>query len=95
MTVVARFAAASCFVMAAFSWEPAFVDRAGIAALGLAFLSLAVGRAAVGSGSPLPSPFGALRPGQLEAAAAEAETIVGRIGQYGAPGGATAETRGR
>jgi hypothetical protein len=39
-----RLAAASCFLCAAFAWVPPLIDRPGLAALGLAFLALSVGR---------------------------------------------------
>lgn len=86
MTVLARLGASSCFVLAAFAWVPAFIDRAGVAALGFAFLSLAVGRARVGAGAPLPLSAGVMTRGDLEQAQREAESIVGRIQQYAAPG---------
>lgn len=39
---MARFLAAVCFVCAAFAWIPPYIDRAGLAALGFAFLALAI-----------------------------------------------------
>lgn len=42
----------SCFLCAAFAWVPPFIDRAGLAALGFAFVALTVGR---GTGVPRPS----------------------------------------
>lgn len=41
-----RLTAFSFLVLTAFAWTPPFLDRAGTAALGFAFLALAVGRAA-------------------------------------------------
>jgi hypothetical protein len=38
-----RFLAFLAFGLAAFDWPPPFLDRAGVAALGLAFLALALG----------------------------------------------------
>jgi hypothetical protein len=44
----------ACFVCAAFAWVPPFIDRAGLAALGLAFLALAVGAPLRGERRALP-----------------------------------------
>lgn len=41
---MARLIAFTCFVCAAFAWVPPFVDRVGLAALGLAFLAWSIGR---------------------------------------------------
>lgn len=52
---LARFVAFCLFVSAAFDWPTVFVDRAGTAALALAFLSLGVGgrtRASIPYGIP-------------------------------------------
>lgn len=38
-----RFLAFLALALAAFDWPPPFLDRAGVAALGLAFLALALG----------------------------------------------------
>lgn len=93
--MLARLAAASCFLCVAFSWVPAFMDRAGLAALGMAFLAFAVGRATVGVGSPLPTLGRRGANADLEAAAAEAASIVGRIHQYEMPAGDRARNAGR
>jgi hypothetical protein len=45
----ARLAAFVLFVCAAFAWVPPHLDRPGLAALGLAFLALTVGRVPVAS----------------------------------------------
>lgn len=51
---MSRLAAFSCFVWAAFAWPTWGIDRAGLAALGFAFLALTVGRV---SGRARPSLF--------------------------------------
>lgn len=39
-----RAAAATCFALAAFAWTPPYIDRVGLAALGMALLALSIGR---------------------------------------------------
>lgn len=53
-----RSLACACFVLAAFAWVPPFLDRAGLAALGFAFLALSVGRASGVARPALFSPRG-------------------------------------
>jgi hypothetical protein len=50
-----RFLAASLFLSAAFDWPVPWLDRAGVAALGLFCLSLTVGAALPGRRSARPS----------------------------------------
>jgi hypothetical protein len=53
-----RFLAASLFLSAAFDWPVPWVDRGGVAALGLFCLSLTVGAALPGRRSARPSQNG-------------------------------------
>jgi hypothetical protein len=53
-----RFLAASLFLSAAFDWPVPWVDRAGVAALGLFCLSLTVGAALPGRRSARPASDG-------------------------------------
>ena len=53
-----RFSAFAFLVFAAFAWSLPFLDRAGTAALGFAFLALAVGRR---QGEPRPSTLDSVR----------------------------------
>lgn len=45
-----RFAAFVCFVAAAFAWVPPLIDRPGLAALGLGFTALALGKVKLQAG---------------------------------------------
>lgn len=91
-----RLIAFTFFLMAAFAWVPPYIDRAGLAALGFAFLAVSVGR---GAGVPRPSklPLGLRSEGEddigdLEALGAQlreqlAAYGVGGTASSSAPGG--------
>lgn len=51
----ARLVSFALLTCAAFAWVPPFLDRAGTAALGLAFLALGLGRAPVAARPSTPS----------------------------------------
>lgn len=80
-----------CFVCAGFAWVPPFLDRAGLAALGFAFLAISVGR---GAGVPRPSMSAlGLRPEgetpvELDALGAQ---IRDQLAAYGMAGGSAHE----
>lgn len=93
MTALGRAGAFTMFVCAAFAWTPPFLDRAGTAALGLAFLALAVGRPAVGARPALP--FLPTAPAAVDTSrlTAEASEMVRRMQEYGIPGGIPESSR--
>lgn len=82
-----RLIAFSFFVCAAFAWVPPFLDRAGLAALGFAFLVVSVGRV---EGVPRPSKLAlGLRPegGELDELDALGSQIREQLAAYGLRGG--------
>ena len=93
MTALGRAGAFTLLTMAAFAWTPPFLDRAGTAALGLAFLALAVGRPAVGARPALPFLPTAPVAVDTDRLTAEASEMVSRLQAYGIPGGIPSSAR--
>lgn len=82
-----RLLAFSCFLCAAFAWVPPFIDRAGLAALGFAFVAVSVGR---GTGVPRPTKLAlGLRPegDELEGLDAIGAQLREQLAAYGLRGG--------
>lgn len=93
MTALGRAGAFTLLAMAAFAWVPPYLDRPGTAALGLAFLSLAVGRPAVGARPALPFLPTAPNVVDTDRLTAEASEMVSRMQAYGIPGGIPESSR--
>lgn len=79
-----RWIASTCFLSAAFAWVPPYLDRAGVAALGFAFLALTVGRGAVGASPPVPFIPAPEPAADLGDVGRMADAMVARIAEYGA-----------
>lgn len=80
-----RFLAFDSFAAAAFGWTPPGLDRAGLVALGLAFLSLTVGRSREGLRPSLPRSTLVLPPRSDLGEAMDASDLRARIQAYGKP----------
>ncbi len=77
-----RFLAFSLFVTAAFDWPAPWLDRAGTAALGFAFLALAVTRPTTGLRRALPFGLSPKTVAVADEAAEEALSVAQRISAY-------------
>lgn len=77
-----RLFAATAFVCAAFAWSGPWLDRPGVAAIGLAFLALSVGRGFARRSRP-PTPPGWPDLASVETVAPEsADDVLDRIRAY-------------
>lgn len=70
------------FVCAAFAWTPPGIDRAGLAALGLGFLALAVGRASAVARPAILGPLFAASQPPMPDVPPKRVDLRGRIGAY-------------